>query len=280
MDNNQVITINPSQIKLLQVLNFVFFIIMVIMNGLANGLPINGKTTGELSNNYPNLFVPAGITFSIWAVIYSLLMCFCIYQIKSLFSKKTEQYLALILNAIGFLFIINATFNALWILAWHYEILWLSLMIMLGILVSLVKINTNLKEVQPYLHGWVRFIVKASFGAYLGWICIATIANVTAILVANGILLDGISGQSWASIMILTGSFIAFLLTIKLRNSYLAFAVIWALIGIIIARNQDIIYYKYIVYSAGLGIIIMLVAIFMASTLLLFSRKKELIEVQ
>jgi hypothetical protein len=280
MENNQLTTINPTQIKLLQVLNFVFFFIMVIMNGLANGLPINGKTTGELSNNYPNLFVPAGITFSIWAVIYSLLLCFCIYQIKSLFSKKPEPHLALILNAIGFLFIINATFNALWILAWHYEILSLSLIIMIGILVSLVKINTNLIEVQPYLHGWVRFIVKASFGAYLGWICIATIANVTAILVANGILLDGISGQSWASIMILTGSFIAFLLTIKLRNSYLAFAVIWALTGIIIARNQDIIYYKYIVYSAGLGIIIMLVAIFMASTLLLFSRKKELIEVK
>ncbi|PWK25161.1 hypothetical protein LV89_02787 [Arcicella aurantiaca] len=279
MENIQKTFITSARIKLLQVLNFVFFIIMVIMNGLANGLPINGKTTGELSNQYPNLFVPAGITFSIWGVIYFLLLCFCIYQFKSFLSKKPEPHLAMILNAIGFLFIINATFNALWIVAWHYEILPLSLLIMLGILVTLVKINLNLREVQPYLTGWVRFFVKASFGAYLGWICIATIANVTALLVANGILLDGISGQSWASIMILTGAFIALLLTIKLRNSYLALAVIWALTGIIIARTQDSIYYKYIVYSAGLGIVVMVIAILMSSTLLLFTKRKELVEV-
>lgn len=280
MENIQTTTISAARIKLLQVLNFVFFIIMVALNGLANGLPINGKTTGELSNKYPNLFVPAGITFSIWGVIYSLLLCFCIYQFKSFLSKKPEPHLALILNAIGFLFIINASLNALWIISWHYEILPLSLVIMIGILISLVKINLHLRAVQPYITGWVRFFVKGSFGAYLGWICIATIANVTAILVANGILLEGISGQSWASIMILTGTFIAFLLTIKLRNSYLALAVIWALVGIIIARTQDFIYYKYIVYSAGLGIIMMVVAILMSSTLVLFTRKKELIEVK
>jgi len=279
MENIQKTFITSARIKLLQVLNFVFFIIMVIVNGMANGLPINGKTTGELSNQYPNLFVPAGITFSIWGIIYFLLLCFCIYQFKSFLSKKPEPHLALILNAIGFLFIINATFNALWIIAWHYEILPLSLLIMLGILVTLVKINLNLLEVQPYLTGWVRFFVKASFGAYLGWICIATIANVTAILVANGILLDGISGQSWASIMILIGAFIALLLTIKLRNSYLALAVIWALTGIIIARTQDSIYYKYIVYSAGLGIVVMVIAILMSSTLLLFTKRKELVEI-
>jgi hypothetical protein len=279
MENIQKTFITSARIKLLQVLNFVFFIVMVIMNGLANGLPINGKTTGELSNQYPNLFVPAGITFSIWGVIYFLLLCFCIYQFKSFLSKKPEPHLAMILNAIGFLFIINATFNALWIVTWHYEILPLSLLIMLGILVTLVKINLNLREVQPYLTGWVRFFVKASFGAYLGWICIATIANVTALLVANGILLDGISGQSWASIMILIGAFIALLLTIKLRNSYLALAVIWALTGIIIARTQDSIYYKYIVYSAGLGIVVMVIAILMSSTLLLFTKRKELVEV-
>lgn len=280
METTHITPQSTSQIKLLQVLNFVFFIFMVIMNGLANGLPLNGKTTGELSNNYPNLFVPAGITFSIWGIIYLLLLCFCVYQIRSLFSRKPEPHLALVLNAIGFLFIINATFNALWIVAWHYEILPLSIIIMLGILVTLVKINTHLIATQPYLRGGLRFIVKASFGIYLGWICIATIANVTAILVANGIMLDSISGQSWASIMIIIGSFISFLLTIKLRNSYIALAVIWALIGIIIARWQDIVYYKYVVYSAVLGIIIMIIGILMASTLLLFTRKKELIKVQ
>ena len=89
--NHETVVVNTSKIKTLQVLNFVFFIIMVIMNGLAVGLPLNGKSTGELSDKYPNLFVPAGITFSIWSVIYLALLFFCIYQVRSLFSKRQNR---------------------------------------------------------------------------------------------------------------------------------------------------------------------------------------------
>ncbi len=276
--NTETIVISTSKIKTLQVLNFVFFIIMVIMNGLAVSLPLNGKTTGELSNKYPNLFVPTGLTFSIWSVIYLLLFIFCIYQIRSLFSRKPEPHLAMILDAIGYLFIINATFNALWIITWHYEILPLSIIVMLGILVTLIRINKNLKQVQPYISGGLKFVVKAAFGLYFGWICIATIANVTAILVRYGIMPEGISGQSWAYIMILVGSCIGFIATINVRNGYVGLAIIWALIGIIIARNEDVIYYKYIAYSAAFGILMMISAMVMASTLQMFTRRKVIIE--
>jgi len=270
--------ISTSKIKTLQVLNFLFFIIMVIMNGLAVSLPLNGKSTGELSNKYPNLFVPAGITFSIWSVIYLALLIFCIYQIRSLFSKRPEPHLALILDSIGYLFILNATFNALWIVAWHYEILPLSILIMFGILGTLIKINKNLRPVQPYLSGGVKVIVKASFGLYFGWICIATIANATALLVAYGIMPVGISGQSWACIMILVGSIVGFISTISVRNGFVGLAIVWALIGIIIARNNDIIYYKYIVYSAAFGILMMIGAMLMASTIQMFTRRKTIVE--
>lgn len=276
--SHETVVISTSKIKTLQVLNFLFFIIMVTMNGLAVGLPLNGKSTGELSNKYPNLFVPTGLTFSIWSVIYLLLLIFCIYQVRSLFSRKPEPHLAMILNAIGYLFILNATFNALWIVAWHYEILPLSIVIMLGILVTLIQINKNLKAVQPYISGGLKFIIKASFGLYFGWICIATIANMTAILVGYGIMPTGISGQSWACIMILVGSSIGFISTINVRNGYVGLAIIWALIGIIIARNQDVIYYKYVVYSAAFGILMMISAMLMASTLQMFTRRKTIIQ--
>jgi hypothetical protein len=62
--------------------NIVLFAIMVVMNYLANALPLNDKTTGELSDSYPNLFVPAGITFSIWGIIYLLILGYCILQFK------------------------------------------------------------------------------------------------------------------------------------------------------------------------------------------------------
>ena len=96
--NHEDIIINASKIKTLQVLNFIFFIIMVAMNTLAVMLPLNGKSTGELSDKYPNLIVPAGIAFSIWSVIYFALLIFCIYQVRSLFSKKSEPHLAMILS--------------------------------------------------------------------------------------------------------------------------------------------------------------------------------------
>jgi hypothetical protein len=275
--NHETVVINTSKIKTLQVLNFVFFIIMVTMNWLAISLPLNGKSTKELSDKYPNLFVPAGITFSIWSVIYLALLIFCIYQVRSLFSKKTEPHLAMILNAIGYLFILNATFNALWIVAWHYEILPLSIVFMLGILGTLITINKNLRHLQPYLSGGLKVIVKASFGLYLGWICIATIANVTAVLVAYGIMPTGISGQSWTCIMVLVGSVIGFVATLNIRNGFVGLAIIWALIGIIIARNNDIIYYKYIVYSAAFGILMMISAMLMASTIQMFTRKKTIV---
>ena len=276
--NHETVVINTSKIKTLQVLNFVFFIIMVIMNGLAVSLPLNGKSTGELSDKYPNLFVPAGLTFSIWSVIYLALLFFCIYQVRSLFSKRPEPHLAMILNAIGYLFVINATFNALWIVAWHYEILPLSIVFMIGILVTLIQINKNLRHVQPYLSGSLKVIVKASFGLYFGWICIATIANVTAVLVGYGIMPTGISGQSWTCIMVLVGSAIGFLATINVRNGFVGLAIIWALIGIIIARNSDVIYYKYIVYSAAFGILMMISAVLMASTIQMFTKRKEIVE--
>ena len=276
--NHETIVVSTSRIKTLQVLNFIFFIVMIGMNALAVILPLNGKSTGELSNNYPNLFVPAGITFSIWSIIYLALLIFCIYQIRSLFSKKPEPHLAMILDAIGYLFVLNAIFNALWIVAWHYEILPLSIVMMIGILGTLVQINKNLRPVQPYISGGLKVIVKASFGLYFGWICIATIANVTAVLVAYGIMPTGLSGQSWTCIMVLVGSAIGFIATINVRNGFVGLAIIWALIGIIIARNNDIIYYKYIVYSAAFGILMMISAMLMASTIQMFTGKKTIVE--
>lgn len=276
--NHETVVISTSKIKTLQVLNFIFFLGMVGMNALAVMLPLNGKSTGELSDKYPNLFVPAGITFSIWSIIYLALFIFCLYQVRSLFSKRPEPHLAMILDAIGYLFVLNAIFNGLWIVAWHYEILPLSIVFMIGILGTLIQINRNLKPAQPYLSGGLKVIVKASFGLYFGWICIATIANVTAILVAYGIMPTGISGQSWACIMILVGSSIGFISTINVRNGFVGLAIIWALTGIIIARNNDVIYYKYIVYSCAFGILMMICAMLMASTIQMFTRKKVIVD--
>ena len=217
-------------------LNLIAFGLMVYMNYLANAMPINGKTTGQLSAQYPNLFVPAGITFSIWGVIYLLLAGFCVMQFSS-------QHKGLV-QSLGWLFLITCLLNSAWIVAWHYEQLPLSVLIMSGLLVALILINIRLTPTSNNL-------IKIAFGIYLGWICIAMIANMTAWLVNLNWGALGLSEQAWAMIMILIGSAIAIMAVIRLNNPFVGLAVIWALTGIILKRQSD---FVSIVIVATIGI--------------------------
>jgi len=232
-------------------LTLLFFGAMVAMNYLANALPINGKTTGQLSEAYPNLFVPAGITFSIWGIIYLLLAAWCVMQ----FFPASKD----IALKVSWLFMVSCVFNGVWILAWHYQKLPLSLLIMAGLLVSLILINLQLKDSPMGLP-------KAAFGIYLGWICIATIANVTAVLVNAGWGGMGISQQAWTIVMIAAGTLVVSLTILRINNPYVGLSVIWAFAGIILKRSVDS---QGIVIAAALGIL--LVAVF---TLLGFMGKR------
>jgi hypothetical protein len=221
-------------------LNLAFFAVMIVMNVLANALPLNNKTTGELSDSFPNLFVPAGITFSIWGVIYLLLLAYCVVQ----FTVTRQD----IISGISLLFGISCLLNALWIVFWHYGMLPLSLADMIALLVILIMINTRIA-------GLPNGIIKAAFGIYLGWICIATIANATALLVHYNWNGFGISGERWAIIMIFAGMIIASMALYRFRNPFIALSVIWAFAGIIIKRQAD---YRSIVISAAIAITLVL----------------------
>ncbi len=223
----------------MKIINIVFFAVMVVMNYLANALPINNKTTGEVSAAYDNLFVPAGITFSIWGVIYLMLLVFCILQFR-------EQNKAVI-NIIGWAFAVSCILNSLWILSWHYEKLPISLVIMIGLLASLIYINYQLKDSQ-------FVFAKAAFGVYLGWICIATIANVSALLVGYNWGAWGIDEKVWTIIIIIIGLAITASALYKLENPFLGFAVIWAFAGIMLNRIND---HTIIAYTAIAAMIIM-----------------------
>ena len=227
-------------------LNLIFFAAMVVMNYLANALPLNGKTTGSVSDAYPNLFVPAGITFSIWGVIYVLLMVFCVVQF-------TTPHQAVI-SRIGWLFGVTCIFNALWILAWHYDRLPMSLIIMAGLLISLIWINIFIREL-PY------GVIKAAFGIYLGWICIATIANVTALLVGYGWNGFGLPEVNWTIIMIAVGTIIVALAIWRFDNPYIGLSVVWAFIGIMIKRQADV---RSIFITAAVAMIIVAIVLVLA----------------
>jgi hypothetical protein len=223
---------------MIKYLNLVLFTGMIVMNYLANALPLNNKTTGELSDSFPNLFVPAGLTFSIWGVIYLLLIIYCVVQ----FTGSNQ----IAISNISWLFGISCILNALWIVFWHYGKLPLSLLVMIGLLLSLIYINILIKDLQPG-------IIKASFGIYLGWICIATIANITTLLVFYNWNRFGITEETWTIIMISIGALIAAVTLYTVNNPFIGLSVIWAFSGIILKRHDD---YRSIALSASIAIIV------------------------
>ena len=237
---------------MIKYINLILFAGMIVMNYLANALPLNNKTTGELSNSFPNLFVPAGITFSIWGIIYLLLIIYCVIQ----FTGSNQ----IAISNISWLFGISCILNALWIITWHYGKLPLSLLVMLGMLVSLIYINMIIKDLPLGL-------IKASFGIYLGWICIATIANVTALLVNYNWNGFGISQELWTIIMIAVGALIVSITLYRLNNPFIGLSVIWAFTGIIIKRQED---YRTILVTAAVALslvtVITVVTFFRRST--------------
>ena len=218
-------------------LNLIGFLAVVIVNALAVILPINNMTTQQLSDKYPNLFVPAGITFSIWGIIYLLLLVFIIYQFIVAFRRSSDE--RGIFEKISILFFISCIFNVAWILAWHYEIVWLSLIIMVLLLISLISIYVRLGTGKPGIRNSEKIMINIPFSVYLGWITIATIANATAFLVKINWYKFGISDQLWTVIVIAVGIIITLATLFSRNDIFYCLVAIWALVGILLKRIAD-----------------------------------------
>ncbi len=220
--------------RLLQMGNILAVIITILINTLAVILPLNGKTTQELSDNLPNLFVPAGITFSIWSIIYILWVVFVIYQARDLFKK--EEIDMPFFQQITFLFIISSIANSTWIFLWHYEYVALSLLMMLILLFSLLAIYTRLNIGRSIGSMAERLFVHVPFSVYLGWITVATIANITAFLVSVKWDGFGISELNWTIIIIAVATLLTILMLALRKDIAFSLVVLWAFFGIWMKR--------------------------------------------
>ena len=160
-------------------LNTVGLILVLALNGLANALPINGVTTGGVSDRYANLFTPAGLTFSIWGLICLLLTAFVVYGWVAARGDRDSFS-----GGVGPWFFVSCLANSGWILAWHYRLLPLSLVLMLVLLGSLLAVYLRLGIGLTGVSRHERLLVHLPFSVYLGWITVATIANVAVLLVS------------------------------------------------------------------------------------------------
>ena len=219
---------------LLPVLNTVGLILMLTLNGLANALPINGVTTGGVSDRYDNLFTPAGLTFSIWGVIYLLLTAFVVHQ--WMVARKGADAFT---SRVDIWFFVSCLANAGWILAWHYRLLPLSLMLMLVLLGCLLAVYLRLGIGMRQVARGERMLVHLPFSVYLGWITVATIANVAVLLTSIQWGAWGLSAQFWTVTVIAVATAISLAMAFRRGDVYFCLVVVWALVGIVLKRLSD-----------------------------------------
>ena len=202
---------------------------MVAVNMLAVLLPINGMNTGQISDLYPSWFTPAGFTFGIWSVIYLWLLVFTIAQ---WFYANRSYY-----KDLSILFIASCMANLAWIVAWHYLLPEVALVIMLILLFLLLKIFSLLS--QQKLKGWESFFIQYPYQVYLGWISVATIANVSAVLVNLHWYGSPFSQESWTVTVLIVAVLLAMTMIIRFRAVLYSFVTVWALYGIFVRWKDD-----------------------------------------
>lgn len=204
---------------------------MVTINALANIVPFNGQTTGEISDRYPVLFTPAGYVFSIWGLIYLLLGAYVIFQ--ALPAQRDNPRL----KAVGWMFVLSSLANSAWIVAWHENLLGFALLEIVILLATLIIIYRRLGYGIVSVPAGERWLAQLPFSVYLGWVTVATIANTTILLYDLGWNGFGISPEIWTVIVFIVVMVLAGQITRVRRDAALLLVFVWALVGI--AQKQS-----------------------------------------
>jgi hypothetical protein len=233
--------------------NVLALVATIAVNGLANALPLNGLTTGEISDGFDVYFVPAGYVFSIWGLIYLALAAFVIYQV---FPSQRENDR---LRRVGYWFAASCAANIAWLFSWHYQLFPLTLLAMLVLLACLIVVYLKLDIGRSRVSTIERWLVDFPFSLYLGWVSVATIANVTSLLDYLGWGGWGISPQVWAVIMLSVGVVLAGMMAVQ-RGDYIYILVfIWAYIGIAVAQSDA----PLVVFASWIGAVLLGLALLM-----------------
>lgn len=236
----------------LQGINIVAFIVTVAVNALAGSTTLlNGRTSGKVSDLYPTLVTPAGYTFSIWGVIYVLLFVFVVYQALP---KNREQPF---LHQISFLFVLSGVLNVSWLFLWHYDFIGFSLVLMFGLLASLIAIYLRLNIGKVDVSLTEKACVHLPFSVYLGWITVASIANVAVALTAAGWDGFGIEPVTWAVLVIVVALIITLTMVATRKDVAYGLVITWALGGIMAKQIDN----QTIVLATEVSIAIILIAI-------------------
>lgn len=223
--------------KKLSILNLMSVILVIAVNYISQIMEFNGTTIGEISSRYVNLFTPASYAFAIWGIIFLALLAYGIFQIRRAFFSKKES---IFIEQTGYWFVLANILNCCWVFAFVYDYTGLSVLIMFGILISLIKIilNTDMER-------WDAPLTTIAFVwwpicIYSGWIAVATVANISAYLAKLGWKGGFLTETSWSIVMIIIAAILNLMMIWKRNMREFAAVGVWALIAIYVRHSGTI----------------------------------------
>jgi hypothetical protein len=157
-----------KRIKRIAILNTLFFLVHLVFSQLTQFKILNGQTIGDVSNKYPTLFTPAGITFAIWGLIYLALSAFCIYHLIKAFRAAENHEANTVVSQLGYLFILNNIATAAWTFAWVKEWLLFSMVLMVVQLLTLIAMQVRLGIFNPARSAASRWFTQFPLSIYFG----------------------------------------------------------------------------------------------------------------
>jgi hypothetical protein len=202
----------------------------LVVNVLANVLPFNGQNTREISDRFKVFFVPAGYVFSIWGLIYVGLIAYAIYQ--AIPAQRSNDRL----RSTGWWVSLGGLANIAWIFLWHYNHFTLTLVAMLILLATLIITYLNLGTGRSKASAAETWMGRIPFSIYLGWISVATVANISDVLDFINWNRFGIAPEIWMGTVLLVVWVITAFMIFTRRDIAYALVILWALVGIAVKQ--------------------------------------------
>ena len=233
-----------------KIINILALGLVLSVNILANALPINGITSGEVSDSFGVYFTPAGYVFAIWGLIYVFLILFGFYQLLPRARRSG------IVDRISPWFVLSCVLNSSWIIAWHYLYIGVAMGIIVLLLLNLAIIYKIINGKKQGVPQEEKIFIKVPFSIYLAWVSVATIANVFIFFDYmnwnDWIFQEGI----WTGLLIIIASMLALIFVKYYRDLFFAGVFVWALIGISVENNSGTQVLQILPLVAAGGIII------------------------
>jgi benzodiazapine receptor len=238
----------------------------IAFNGISQTIPIGGRTSAEISNQYLSIFTPANYAFAIWGVIYLLLLLYGIYQ--ALPAQRHNSHI----RQIDWLFILSCILNCVWIVLFQYDQILISVFVIIAFLITLIAIYLRLDIGRAQVTTAERLLVQLPFSVYLGWLSVATIANIAVLGVAqNWGDLFGITAPTWAAIMLVVATVVGLVLAVTRRDIGYVLVFVWAFTAIMNKQAE----YP-IVTTTALVMVIALLIVLAGSIIVNYRRSQTL----